>query len=366
MELLEELVRQLDSPTSVAQIKVFRIVNGDADGLVDMLQSLLPAGVATGPQLAIGANESSLAPLRFSVDTRTNSIIASGSESDLQIIEALLLRLDVEDVQTRKNAIYRLKNSPALDVANAINEFLRSERQVQQAAPGVLSPFQQIESEVVVVPEPVSNSLIISATPRYFEDIMKLVEKLDEEPPQVMIQVLIAEVALDNTDEFGVELGLQDSVLFDRSLLGDLVTTTNTTQQSTSRHRHGHPGDHPGATNEPGFNFNNQPLGNSGSDKALSRSGLVGGQGLGSFALGRVNSELGFGGLVLSAGSESVSVLLRALQESRRLEVLSRPQVMTLDNQSAFIQVGQRVPRIIGTTTNQTGPATPSPWRTSA
>ena len=34
-----------------------------------------------------------------------------------------------------------------------------------------------------------------------------------------MIQVLIAEVALDDFDEFGVELGLQDSVLFDRSLL---------------------------------------------------------------------------------------------------------------------------------------------------
>ena len=37
--------------------------------------------------------------------------------------------------------------------------------------PRRVSPFQQIESEVVVVPEPVSNSLIISATPRFFEDI---------------------------------------------------------------------------------------------------------------------------------------------------------------------------------------------------
>jgi len=110
-----------------------------------------------------------------------------------------------------------------------------------------------------------------------------------------------------------------------------------------------------GATNEPGFNFNNQPLGNSGSDKALGNSQLVGTQGISSFALGRVNSELGYGGLVLSAGSENVSVLLRALQETGRLEVLSRPQVMTLDNQSAYIQVGQRISRIIGVTTNQSG-----------
>jgi len=68
-----------------------------------------------------------------------------------------------------------------------------------------------------------------------------------------------------------------------------------------------------------------------------------------------VNSELGFGGLVLSAGSESVSVLIRALQASRRLEILSRPQIMTLDNQPAFIQVGERVPRITATTINETG-----------
>jgi hypothetical protein len=109
------------------------------------------------------------------------------------------------------------------------------------------------------------------------------------------------------------------------------------------------------ATNEPGFNFNNQPLGNSGSSKALQNAGTVGGQGLSNFAVGRTNDELGFGGLVLSASSQNVSFLLRALQETRRLEILSRPQVLTLDNQQAFIQVGQRVPRIASTSVNQFG-----------
>jgi type II secretory pathway component GspD/PulD (secretin) len=41
---------------------------------------------------------------------------------------------------------------------------------------------------------------------------------------------------------------------------------------------------------------------------------------------------------------------VRALENSQRLEVLSRPQVMTLENQPAFIQIGKRVPRITGTT----------------
>ncbi|NUQ63772.1 MAG: hypothetical protein HUU20_14950 [Pirellulales bacterium] len=357
MDLIAALIQQLDSPTSVAQIKVFSVVNGDASSMILMLRSLLPAQIGAAGQLRLPAaeGESSLTPLRFSVDPRTNSIIAVGSTGDLAIIEALLLRLDERDVEQRRNTVFRLRNAPAIDVATAVNEFLRSERQLLLAAPGTLSPFQQIESEVVVVPEPVSNALIISATPRFYDEIMKLVEDLDAQPPQVLIQVLIAAVELDNFSEFGVELGLQDSLLFDRSLLGNLLTTTNTTQQSTSS----------GvvtntqqtirsATLEPGFDFNNQPLGNSGSDKSLARSSKVGGQGLTSFSLGRT-SELGYGGLVLSASSESVSVLIRALQQCRRVEVLARPQVMTLDNQPAFIQVGQRVPRITGSAVNQVG-----------
>ena len=227
---------------------------------------------------------------------------------------------------------------------------------MQLAAPGTLSPFQQIEREVVVVPEPVSNALILSTTPRYSEEIEQLVEKLDAQPAQVMIQVLIADVSLRDTDEFGVELGLQDSVLFNRSVLaGNLAPQTTTTQQSTpsgiitQTHT-----DFPAATLDPGYLFNSKNSGNSGSSQAQQSAGQIGPQALTNLNVGRINNELGFGGLVLSASSDSVSVLLRALQESERLEVLGRPQIRTLDNQPAFIQIGARVPRITGTTVSPT------------
>jgi type II secretion system protein D len=364
MDLLVALIEQLDTPASVAQIKVFRVNNGSAADLVQIFRSLFPAetGTTQGPSLAGAAGETSLVPLRFSVDSRSNSIIATGSEGDLKIIEALLLRLDERGLEERQNQVYRLKNAPAVQVATAINEFLRSERILAQAAPGTVSPFQRIQSEVVVVPELISNSLILSATPRFFQEISDLIQQLDKEPPQVMIQVLIAEVDLYNTDEFGVELGLQDSVLFDRSLLGNLVTTKQTattgggqviaTQDVIQA-----------ATNDPGFAFNSSPLAglpNSGSERSLSTSDNVGPQGLTNFSIGRVNSELGFGGLVLSASSESVSILVRALQESRRLDILSRPQIRTLDNQPAFIQIGERVPRITQSTVTTGGNITNS------
>ncbi|MCC7086302.1 MAG: hypothetical protein IT427_14965 [Pirellulales bacterium] len=372
MELIAALIRQLDEmPAAQVQIKVFTVVNGDVATLTTMLQNLF--GQSTNPQgqsglggfaQQVGQGEGgTLIPLRFSYDQRTNSIIASGSTSELLVVEAVLARLDDIDVRTRESTVYRLKNVPSLDVANAITQYLSTERQLQQQLQpqGTLNPFEQIEREVVVVPEPVSNSLIISATPRFYREIIKLIEDIDRRPPMVMIQVLIAEVTLNNTDEFGVEIGLQDSVLFDRSLVGvpDFITRTVTTnRQVNGTAISTQTQEIVGASNDPGYDFNNAAnpvIPNSASDRALQRSGHVGGQGLSQFAMGRINQELGYGGFVLSASSEGVSALLRALAECRRLDVLSRPQVMTLDNQPAYVQVGQRVPRVNATSITQTG-----------
>jgi general secretion pathway protein D len=386
LDLIAALIGQLDQPNAVpAQIKVFTLTNGDATNMVTMLEDLfqisgtsMVAGGALAAQQPITAEEGTVVPLRFSVDARTNSIIASGSASDLTVVEAILLRLDDSDVRERRSVVYKLKNAPALDVSIALNDYLQKERQTQQTSPGLLSPFEKIEREVVVVPELVTNSLIVSATPRFFDEISKIVEQLDARAPMVMIQVLIAEVTLTNTDEFGIEVGLQNSVMFDRSLLsgfqliqssfqqqqnGSTIATTN--QQIV------------GANSTPGFDFNNPTLQgavpasttttqgtfgiglpNSGSTTSLNTASMLGQQALSNFGMGRTNSTLGYGGLVLSLSSDTVNFLLRALRERDRLDVLSRPQIMTLDNQPAYIVVGQRVPLLQGSTVGLTGATT--------
>lgn len=343
MPLIEALIKQLDQPPAVrALVKVFTIVNGDATTLVQMLNDFFGTtttgtagfgamgalGGAPAIQTAAGQGESSLVPLRFAADPRTNTILASGTESDLLVVEAMLLRLDSGDVKERISTVYRLKNAPANDVATAINNFLRSELQalnIQTTGGALLSPFEQIERQVVVVAEPVSNALIVAATPRYFEEIKRLVEELDKRPPMVLIQVLIAEVDLADNDEFGVELGLQDGLLFQR-----------------------------GAPPNPGFLFNSATQGNDNTAQALQNARFVGGQSLSNFGLGRT-TQAGFGGLVLSASSESVSVLIRALKTRQRIDILARPQIQTLDNQTAYINVGQSVPQIRGVTLTQFG-----------
>lgn len=356
MELIAALVERLDrSPDAQAELKVFTVANGDAVELAAMLRSLF--GTEDDEDEAGGYGSGSLSPLNVSVDERTNSILAAGSAEDLAVVEAILLRLDDAEVRQRQTTVFRLRNADAVQVAEVLQQWLENEREAEEDAELAISPREQIEREVVVVAEAATNSLIVSATPRYELELRSLVEQLDERPPMVMIQVLIAEVGLNDTDEFGVELGLQDSLLFDRSLLSDVQTISTTVNEQS-------PG---GATITtqtdriisseltPGFDFNNQELGNNGSDAALATAGNVAAQALSSFSLGRVNDALDFGGFVFSASSSNLSMLLRALQETRRLEVLSRPQIMTLDRRTGTVQVGARVPRITSVNNNQFG-----------
>ena len=135
----------------------------------------------TGLQAIALEGEGSLVPIRVAVDTRTNTIIASGSANDLLVVEAILMRLDSGDIRNRESHVYRLKNAPSDNVSTAINQFLTNVRRMQTGIPtGLVSPFEQLEREVIVVSEPVSNSLIVSATPRFFNEIKAIIEKLDE------------------------------------------------------------------------------------------------------------------------------------------------------------------------------------------
>lgn len=356
MPLLAGLIERLDrAPDAAAELKVFSVANGDAEALAEMIGSLFGSDEDSDEPGGYGSG--GLSPLNVTTDLRTNSIIAAGSADDLAVVEAILLRLDDAEVRSRQTNVFRLKNADATTVAEVLNQWLETEREAEADAELAISPREQIEREVVIVAEQATNSLIVSATPRYEAELRRLVEQLDERPPMVMIQVLIAEVGLNDTDEFGVELGLQDSLLFDRSLLSDVNTIQTTVNEQS-------PGGATVTTETetiissdltPGFNFNNQTLGNNGSTQALGTAGNVAAQALSNFALSRVNSELNFGGFVFSASSSNVSFLLRALQENRRLEVLSRPQIMTLDGKTGTVQVGSRVPRITGVSNNQFG-----------
>jgi hypothetical protein len=168
---------------------------------------------------------------------------------------------------------------------------------------------------------------------------MELVMQLDTALPQVVVQVLVAEVDLIDSNEFGVEFGLQSPVLFQRSLIpgGGTVTVNQSLPQQAV----------------PGFNFNNVLL-PPGSNTVIGEK-IVGFQGLGNLGVGRVSPTNNIGGFVFSAASDSFNLLIRALRVQSRIDVLSRPQVTALDGQTARVNIGQQFPILANVTTTATG-----------
>jgi type II secretion system protein D len=402
MDLLLALVQELDVlPQVLANINIIPLKRADATQTANVLQQLLfgtttgarttttpgglggglgglgggglgglgttAGGLGAGAQLpgAPGAvsgagGTAGAAGLHISVDERTNSIIVAGNPSDLETLYAIISRLDDAEIQLRRNEVYQLRNAQAADVAQAISTFVTNNLSVISTG-GQLTNFQEIQRQVIIVPEPITNKLLISATPQYYLDVMRFIQELDAEQPQVVIQVLIAEVALDADEEFGVEIGVQSPVLFQRGVIplpaffgpNGVVNYTTPTTGSGGLVQ-------PGVTVNnsvnpqalPGFSFiSTAPLGTN----PVASPGVVGLQGITDLGLGRVSPTAGVGGFVFSMQSDAFNLLVRALKTQGRIDILSRPQIMTLDNQTASLLIGQNFPVITSTNITSTG-----------
>ncbi len=336
MSLIAELIRQLDQPAGVdSLVKVFTIENGDATKLTTALQNLFGTDAGTlgtnvgaanqSALAALSAAESALVGLRFSTDARTNSIIATGSAEDLEVVESILLRLDSTGFAERITEVIWLKHQIAENIATAITNYVTKRQQSQQIIPQIqqsIGAFDLPDRDLIVVPENQTNSLLLSVSPRLYEEVRRMIDRLDRRPPMVLIKTLIAEVSLQDGFEIGGEVGLQDSLLFDRGVAG-------ASPQSV-----------------PGFTFNNLQTPNLNQE---GRNSLAS-RGVTSFGVGTsqiINAGSGQG-FAFSAASDSISLFLRTLQTANRLQVLSRPQIMTVDNTTGFINVGQAFPRPTG------------------
>jgi type II secretory pathway component GspD/PulD (secretin) len=292
-------------------------------------------------QPAEGAN---LIGLNVTVDPRTNSLIVAGSRNDLDTIRAIIAKLEDVDAPQRNNFVFKIRNQAAADIATALQNFYQAQLD-NLSASQQLTAFQQLSREVIVVAEPISNSVLVSATPKYFAEVQRLVDVLDQEAPQVMIECLIAQVEINNSDEFGVELGGQNPVMFNRGVLptgtvNQAIGNVQVPQQAI-----------------PGFAFNNsqqgQGLGILPSTNIGATAGRVGLQGLGNFGLGRMSPTASIGGFVFSASSDTLSVLVRALKIQQRIHILSAPTLVTTDNQAARLNVGEEVPFVSDVTVTQ-------------
>lgn len=228
VDMLESLIRKLDIAPLSLQLEIFPLINANAEEMRDMLQELFrteegrdqdeqerqltfgEGGLSFSSLAGAGALEGGRQELSFTVDTRTNSIIAAGTEQYLALVADLISELDSQSIEERTSVIYAIKNSTAEDLSGAMEEYFSAEADRYDRLEDESAVMQQIRREVTVIPSEETNSLLLNFDPRRESEVMRIVRELDRPPPQVMIQVLLAEISLDDRLELGIEWAVQD------------------------------------------------------------------------------------------------------------------------------------------------------------
>ncbi|NYT86005.1 type II secretion system secretin GspD [Pollutimonas harenae] len=167
--------------------------------------------------------------------------------------------------------------------------------------------------------DPATNTLIISAPPPLYRSLREVIDQLDQRRAQVLVESLIVEVSTDKAAEFGIQwmAGGNDLSSGDSSFIG-------------------------------GANLNGSGINPSG---ITTIDALA--QGL---SLGVVKGTVD----ILGTEILNLGVLARALESKGDANVLSTPNLMTLDNEEASIIVGRTVPFVTGQyTTSADGASNP-------
>lgn len=301
--MISEIIRDIDDSSAGARrIEKFRLLNADAIRMRALLRDIFqlqqqgdamvlvpsPSGQpgSEAPANPADLNSISVTPvpderqaLSIAVDERTNTLIVSGTEEYLGLVRKVVTELDAVSANERERRVYQLRNAKAKEIETTLRSYFQGEADKERLTLGterVGSLMRRLEEEVTVVGDESSNKLVISTSPRYMESVLKIVNELDQTPPQVMIQVLLAEVTVDSGEQWGMDAKAGP-------FGGDGVTIGHTAQ------------------------------------------------GIGvATALGVPN---------LSVTSADFGVLIRALELQGKLEILSNPQVLANNNKLATIKV---------------------------
>lgn len=321
MQLILKVVEDLDLDRRGDRvIETFQLVNADAQAMAVLLGELFNLRQLGDSLVLIPTRrdddqnqqpEGRFTPvpdprqeLSITVDRRTNTLLVSGTKEYLDEVKQVVEQLDQIQALEREQRVVNLRNAQAKEIEATLQSYFESEAETRRLTLGpqrAESFIRQLEQEVTVIGDEKSNKLVISASPRYIDTVSKIVEELDASPPQVMIQVLLAEVTLDDADSWGMDINI-----------GGVVATSKI-----------------------------------GGDGYVFES-LAGGAGVAT-SLGVPN---------FSVASTDFTLLLRALEEQGRLEVLSRPHIIVNNNEQASINVGENIAIVTGVDRDQFGGST--------
>ena len=306
---LRAIIQRVDT-ASDAQVEVIPLQHADAEELARTLTRLDGQTEATSP---VG--------VKVLADTRTNSILLSGDKSRRLRLRTLITHLDTPLVSGGATQVVYLNYANAKDLVPILENVARSLNGNAPLAPAAAAPAQggvANDLPASIQADENTNALVITATPSVFRSLQSVIRQLDIRRAQVLIEAVIAEVALETAKEIGVQWQLPLKTNADGGLDHSVIGGTNFT-------------------------------GSDGSGNILNLAQDLSALG-GGFNLGYLN------GSITLPGSNTpilqIGALIRALQGDGNSNVLSTPNVVTLDNHEAQIKVTEEVPFLTGQYTN--------------
>lgn len=355
---LRDIIASLDRPGS-AEAEMIQLRHGLALEIATIVNRVLDEGARAAGQAVDGGQR-----VQVLAEPRTNSLIVrSASRARTMTARQLIERLDQPSLTPGNINVVYLRNAQAVRLAQTLRAVISSDPTFMPQAGGTASlsqgsafggggssgilanvPGQPAQPQSPQQPpqqsaggqaggggplagliqaDPATNSIIITAPQPLYRNIRAIIDKLDARPAQVIIESLIAEVSADKAAEFGIQWqalgGLRSSNGNDTSVIG-------------------------------GTNFGGAGTNIIGAAQNLGTLGP-------GLNLGIIQGRLTIPGI---GEVTNLGFLARALETQANANILSQPNIQTLDNEEAKFLVGQNVPFITGSFANTGVGQTPS------
>jgi general secretion pathway protein D len=335
LQRLGRIVAALDVSNATG-VEVIRLQHSLASDMAPLVQKLIDSGAANAAAAAAPGQSDNGYKTTLLAETRTNSLIVrAANPARVSLVRTLIEQLDQPSASSGSGAgngaagniyVVYLKNADATKLAGTLRAALTADGRGNTTGastgtttsptnafgsntPGGNTAASQPSTGGQIQADPATNSLIITAPEPQYRQLRAVIDKLDQRRAQVYVESLIAEVSADKAAEFGVQW----------------MSGTGT------------------GNNTVGVLGTNFSVG--GTNLLSLAAGAAAGTFTGSSAPATgLNIALGErrnGALVLGA-------LARFIQSNGNGNVLSTPNLLTLDNEEAKIVIGQNVPFVTG------------------
>jgi general secretion pathway protein D len=344
------ILESIDVETYKEELTVIKVQHADAATMAQQLSEIFGAEVSEAeaqpgrrtrrlPQPAalqqVEPSSPLLGKVRIITDARTNSMIVLASRQRIADIRDVVRRLDVPVSGGGRIHVYYLNHADAEELAETLSSLIsgqprRSDTGAgagaisgaagQAAQQALRSVVTELAEGVTVTADPATNSLVVQASQEGFSTLKQVIALLDIARPQVLVEALIMEVDVADSEE----LGFNALAVFEAGdTIISLGSLTDLAQGTALAAASG------GAT---GLNLlSDSFIGNAISD-SLEFDDLDG-------------DGVRDAGEPITGGS-LIQGIIRANASDGRINIVSSPNILTSDNEEAEIKVGNNIPII--------------------